>query len=92
MNATSAGRSPASLPPVEELLILAVDDTPANLVALERVLGGAGARVVRAGSGEARRQARSNAACRTGHEDHTVAQAEQLAGFQVLKHSTRLLG
>ena len=52
MNATSAGRSPASLPPAEELLILAVDDTPANLVALERVLGGVGARVVRASSGE----------------------------------------
>ena len=52
MNATSAGRSPASLPPIEELLILAVDDTPANLVALERVLGGVGARVVRASSGE----------------------------------------
>ena len=42
----------AGLPPAEEPLILAVDDTPANLVALERVLGGVNARVVRAGSGE----------------------------------------
>ena len=42
----------SDLPITEELLILAVDDTPANLVALERVLGSVGARVVRAGSGE----------------------------------------
>ena len=50
--AGAPGGLQAGLPPVEELLILAVDDTPANLVALERVLGGVGARVVRANGGE----------------------------------------
>nr|MDH4382282.1 histidine kinase dimerization/phosphoacceptor domain -containing protein [Gammaproteobacteria bacterium] len=40
------------LPVLEEALILAVDDTPANLVALERVLGSIEARIIRASSGE----------------------------------------
>lgn len=40
------------MPGTDEMLILAVDDTPANLVALERVLGAVHARVVRAASGE----------------------------------------
>ena len=49
--------APASpVPPVEfespELHILAVDDTPANLVALERVLQGLPAKLVRCSSGE----------------------------------------
>jgi PAS domain S-box-containing protein len=40
-----------NLEPTVELLILAVDDTVGNLVALERVLSGVGARIVRASSG-----------------------------------------
>ena len=38
--------------PREELLILAVDDKPANLIALERVLAGIPARMIKAHSGE----------------------------------------
>lgn len=43
---------PNPSPPARDLLILAVDDKPANLIALERALAGIPARMVKATSGE----------------------------------------
>ena len=62
-----------------------------GLGTLVHPLAAIGQHQVRARCGESRREARCNATRRTGHEDHAVAQAEQLAGFQVLEHSPLLL-
>jgi two-component system cell cycle sensor histidine kinase/response regulator CckA len=51
MNATQAPPAPAARN-TDEVMILAVDDKLANLIALERVLAGIPARIVRAMSGE----------------------------------------
>jgi CheY-like chemotaxis protein len=49
---TTHDRSNRSVAGGDEILILAVDDKPANLIALERALSGIPARIVKAYSGE----------------------------------------